>query len=129
MAGYRRKRKAYRLDFSETEYEGLEVTVRGLTTGEYLDLVRLSATSNDDGDTETEGMLHMFADHLVAWNLEDDEGPVATTYESVVENDFTMNMAIVSAWMDALAAVPDKTEKKSSAGANPLVASIPMETL
>ena len=128
MAGYKRKRKIYKLDFSETEWDGLEVRVRGLTTGEWLQLVQLSASAQE-GDSEAEGMLKMFASHLISWNLEDDEGlPIGTTYDDIKENDFTMNMAIINAWTDALANVPEKLEKKSGAGDTPLLASIPTET-
>lgn len=127
---YKRKRKVYNLNFDGTEYEGLQVKVRGLTTGEYLEIVALSAP-NAEGDNETEGMLRMFADHLVSWNLVDDEtnDNVPTTYEGVVSNDFMMNMFIINAWTEALAEVPEKTEKKSVTGELPLVASIPTETL
>ena len=129
MATYKRRRKIYKLDFSGTEYEGLEVRVRGLTTGEYLQIIQLSS-STDEGDKETEGMLRMFSTHLVSWNLTDEnDEPVPGTYEGVVANDFVMNMAIISAWTEALASVPEKTEKKSSAGDLSLVASIPAETL
>lgn len=127
---FKRKRKIYNLDFTGTEYEGLEVKVRGLTTGEYLELVSLSAPGTE-GDKETEGMLRMFSGHLVSWNLVDEESgePISTAYEGVVTNDFVMNMFIINAWTDALASVPEKVEKKSSTGETPLVASIPMETL
>lgn len=127
---FRRKRKVYNLDFEGTEYEGLKVKVSGLTTGEYLELVSLSAP-NTEGDKETEGMLRMFSSHLVSWNLEDEETGeiVPTTFEGVKSNDFVMNMFIINAWTDAIASVPEKTEKKSLPGENSLVASIPTETL
>jgi hypothetical protein len=127
---FKRRRKVYRLDFEGTEYEGLEVKVRGLTTGEYLELVSLSAPGAE-GDRETEGMLRMFARHLVSWNLEDEETGelVPTTYEGVTSNDFVMNMFIINAWTSAIADVPEKTEKKSLVGEPSLVASIPTETL
>lgn len=128
---FKRKRKVYKLDFEGTEYEGLEVKVRGLTTGEYLEIVSLSAPGAGEGDKETEGMLRMFANHLVAWNLEDEETGelVPTTYEGVKTNDFVMNMYIVNAWTNALASVPASTEKKSVTGESPLVESIPTEML
>lgn len=126
--GFQRKRKVYRLDFTGTEYEGLEVKVRGLTTGEYFELVSLSGPT-DGGDKEVDGMVRMFAKHLVSWNLEDDEGSVPTTYEAVKENDFTMTTTIINAWTDALAGVPRETAKKSLSGDTPLTASIPTEKL
>lgn len=127
---YKRKRKVYKLDFTGTEYEGLQVKVRGLTTGEYLDIVALSAPGTEGDTNETEGMLRMFAEHLVSWNLVDeDEEPVPTTYEGVKANDFVMNSTIINAWTEALATVPAGTEKKSLPGDSSLVASIPTETL
>jgi hypothetical protein len=127
---FRRKRKVYNLDFEGTEYEGLQVKVRGLTTGEYLEIVSLSAPGTEDSQ-ETEGMLRMFANHLVSWNLIDDDtdAPVPTTYEGVTSNDFVMNMFIVNAWTEAIASLPEKTEKKLTSGDDSLVESIPTETL
>lgn len=132
---FKRKRKVYVLDFEGTEYEGLEVKVRGLTTGEYLEIVSLSApgTEGNEGDKETEGMLRMFSNHLLSWNLTDDtdgdEVPVPTTYEGVTSNDFVMNMVIINAWTSAIASVPEATEKKLTAGENALVESIPTQVM
>lgn len=126
--GYKRKRKVYKLDFSGTEYEGLEVSLTGLTTGEYLEFVSLSASSEDAN--ETEQMLKFFARHLTSWNLEDeDDKPVPATYEGVTSNDLTMSMFIMHAWTDALVGVPSTTEKKSSDGEQPLTELIPTESL
>lgn len=127
---FKRKRRIYRLDFEGTEYDGLVVEVRGLTTGEYLDLVSLSVPGTE-GDKETEGMLKLLATHLISWNLEDDasDQPVPTSYEGIRSNDFNMNMAIISAWTSALVALPEKTEKKSSSGDPVLVESIPSQAM
>lgn len=128
--GFKRKRKVYQLDFADTEYDGLVVKVRGLTTGEYLDLVSLSAPE-DEASKETEGMLKLLATHLVSWNLEDDdsEEPVPTTYEGIRSNDFTMNMAIINAWTSALTTLPERAEKKSVSGESALVESIPTQAM
>ncbi len=129
---FKRKHKTYVLDFEGTEYEGLEVKVRGLVTGKWLELVSLSAPGVE-GDKETEGMLRMFAEHLVSWNLTDDEDgvekAVPTTYEGVIANDFVMNMFIVNAWTSALASVPSNLEKKLTSGETALVESIPTTAL
>lgn len=129
---FKRKRKVYVLDFDGTEYEGLEVKVRGLATGRWLELVSLSAPGVE-GDKETEGMLRMFAEHLVSWNLTDDEDgvekAVPTTYEGVIANDFVMNMFIVNAWTNALASVPSNLEKKSNSGESAPVELIPTTAL
>lgn len=126
---FQRKRKVYKLDFEETEYEGLEVRVGGLTTGEYLDLIALSGPT-EEGDGEAESMLRMFAEHLVSWNLTDEEGqPVPTTFDGLRTNDFSMNSFMINAWTDAMTSVPVSTGKKSLAGDPTLVASIPTESL
>lgn len=126
--GFQRKRKIYKLDFSDTEYDGLEVKVSGLTTGEYLDIIGLSVTE-EDGSAETDGMLQMFARHLMYWNLEDDGEPVPATYEGIKSNDLAMNLFIVNAWTNAIGDVPKSAGKESPNGESSLVASIPTETL
>lgn len=129
MAGFKRKRKTYKLDFEGTEYDGLEVRVSGLTTGEYLELVSLSGPT-EEGDREVEGMIRMFQRHLISWNLENEDGtPVPTTYEAVADNDFTMNSTIVNAWTLALVSVPEETAKKLTTSDDSLVESIPTEML
>lgn len=132
--GFQRKRKIYKLDFAETEYEGLVVQVSGLTTGEYLDfLVLSSATPTADANAsgnETHTMLEMLARHLVSWNLlDEDEAPVAANFDGVKANDLAMNLRIIDAWIGAISGVPEATEKKSLPGDSPLMVSIPAETL
>lgn len=125
--GFKRKRKIYKLDFGGTEYEGLEVRLTGLTTGEYLEFIALSAKSEDAN--ETEQMLKFFARHLISWNLEDDDGPVPASFDGVKSNDLSMSMFVIEAWTDALVNVPEKTEKKSSDGEHLLTELIPTESL
>lgn len=125
---FQRKRKVYRLLFDGTEYEGLEVSIHGLTTGEYLELVTLTGSSGESNN-ETEQLLKLFAKHLVSWNLQEEGEPVPTSFAGVSSNDLSMNMFIVDAWTDAMVKPSASTEKKSLAGDPPLVASIPMETL
>lgn len=126
--GFTRKRKIYKLDFSGTEYDGLVVKVGGLTTGEYLDFVTLTATVDED-ENQTGSMVTMLADHLKSWNLEEDGEPVPCTLEGLRANDLQMNMAIIRAWTTAMSGVPEETEKKSDSGVSPLLGSLPTETL
>jgi hypothetical protein len=127
MAAFQRRRKVYKLDFSGTEYDGFEVHVQGLTTGEYLELVSLSGNAAES--SETEKLLVLFSTHLVHWNLQDDGVPVPCTLDGVKANDLAMNMRVIDAWTDAMVNVPKSAEKKSLAGDPSLVASIPMESL
>ncbi len=125
--GFKRKRKVYKLDFTGTEYQGLEVRLTGLTTGEFLEFAALNANSEDAN--ETEKLLQFFARHLISWNLEDENGPVPATLEGVKDNDLSMSVFIMEAWTAALTEVPAKTEKKSSDGELPLTELIPTESL
>lgn len=127
--GFQRKRKVYKLDFSGTEYDGLEVKVGGLTTGEYLELIALSAPGVVDEGDETSGMLKLLARHIKSWNLEEDDEPIPCTFDGIKSNDLAMNMAIIQAWTSALSSVPESMEKKSVTGDSPLLESIPSETL
>jgi hypothetical protein len=128
LMGFQRKRKVYKLDFEGTEWDGLVVTVRGLTTGEYLDFVSVTAMAESD-ENQTGGMVEMLADHLVSWNLEEDGVPVPCNLDGVRANELPMNMAIVRAWTEAMSGVPEETEKKSVTGDAPLLESIPTESL
>lgn len=132
MAGFRRKRKIYKLDFTGTDYEGLEVRVGSLTTGEFLELIQVSAPSQDnsEGNNETERMLTFLAKHLISWNLLDEEDQaVPTTFAGLLTSDLELNQLIISAWIDAIGGVTAPLEKNSTAGENLLVESIPMTAL
>lgn len=125
---FQRKRKVYKLDFEGTEYDGLVVKVGGLTTGEYLDFVTVTASSDED-ENQTAAMIQMLADHLKSWNLEEDGQPVPATLEGLKSNDLQMNMAVVRAWTASMGEVPEETEKKSVPGENLPLESIPTESL
>lgn len=125
--GYRPKRKIYDLDFTGTEYDGLKVTVRGVSTGQALDI---DAARVDGGDEAMRGMLELLAEQLVDWNIEDDDGqPVPANLDGLRAQDIGLNLAIVNAWQTAMAGVPAPLESGSTSGEPSLVASIPMETL
>lgn len=131
MAGFRRKRKIYKLDFTGTDYEGLEVRVGGLTTGEFLELIQVSAPSQSSTDNnETERMLKFLAQHIISWNLLDEEGQdVPTTFEGLLTSDLDLNQVIIGAWVEAISGASGPLEKPSTSGENMLVESIPMTAL
>jgi hypothetical protein len=123
--GYRPKRKTYRLDFTGTEYEGLAVTMRGLTVGEELELEELR--SQDGGGRR---IFEMMTGLLVEWNVEDDNGqPVPATLDGICTQDSTLVMAILDAAQQAASGVPDPLPNGSPSGEPSPVASIPTETL
>lgn len=126
--GYKPKRKIYNLNFEGTEYEGLAVSIRGLNTGQYMDMVTAKAEVEAGG--ETNNLLTIMASRLVSWNVEDDDDlPVPPTLDGIKTQDLDLNLSIVNAWTTAMAGVPAPLEQPSSDGGSSLEASIPMDVL
>lgn len=126
--GYKPKRKIYNLDFAGTEHEGLHVSIRGLNTGQYMDLFEAKTVAESGG--ETNRLLTIMASRLVTWDVvDDDDTPVPATLDGIKTQDLDFNLAIVNAWTTAMAGVPAPLEQPSTGGGSSLEASIPMETL
>lgn len=125
--GYRPKRKTYVLEFEDPDLDGLEVTVRGLTTGQILDI---ETAREDGGEDAIRELLELLASQLVEWNVEDDDGrPVAANLDGIRAQDIAFNMAIIDAWQNAVTGVPAPLDEPSTDGELSPVASIPTETL
>lgn len=125
--GYRPKKKIYTLAFEDPEFEGLEVKIRGLNTGQVMDIDAARASGTESAIVT---MLKLMSEQLVEWNVEDDEGqPVPTTFDGVLSLDVDFNWAIVNAWQNAAAGVPAPLDETSTDTELSLVASIPTETL
>jgi hypothetical protein len=126
--GYKPKRKIYNLDFTGTDHEGLRVSIRGLNTGQYMDLFEAKTEAEAGG--ETNKLLTIMAGQLVSWNVEDDDDtPVPATLDGIKTQDLDFNLAVVNAWTTAMAGVPAPLEQPSTDGGPSLEASIPVEIL
>ena len=126
--GYKPRTKVYNLDFTGTDHEGLHVSIRGLNTGQYMDLFEAKTEAEAGG--ETSRLLHIMASRLVSWNVEDeDDRPVPATLDGIKSQDLDFNLTIVNAWTTAMAGVSAPLEPSSSGGGPSLEASIPMEAL
>ena len=97
--GFRPKRTPFKLDFSGTEYEGLEITVRPLPMNVMLDM---SAAGVED----TAKFRHVTATlgyALESWNVEDDDGqPVAADVDGLLSQDSRFIAAVIGAWVLSL---------------------------
>jgi hypothetical protein len=129
--GYRVTPKAYRLKFEDTEMAGFEVTARSLNTGQFLEFqaARMEAAKGGVGaDGATERMLQMLSSAIVSWNAEDETGrTIPWTMDGLRTLDLDFNMAIISAWMDAINGVPAPLSQPSTGGSPSVEASIPMD--
>ena len=123
--GFRPPRKIYTLDFTGTDYEGLEVRMRGMTVGEELDH---DSRKGENGFAHY--MFNLLAELLVDWNVEDDRGqPVPPTFEGVCSQSGDMVSKIIEALRNANSEVSDPLPQTSPTGGPTPVVSIPMAPL
>jgi hypothetical protein len=142
--GFKRKNKAYRLKFVDSDLDGLEIVMRSVSTGRILELQEMATVTNaaiaaaqdgTDGGTSVDPamvrkMVEMVAGAMISWNLEDDDDvPVPITVEGLLDQEIDFLMQIVMAWTEAIAGVAAPLEPGSTSGVNALEASLPMETL
>jgi len=130
--GFEAPETAYKLNFAGTELDGLEVTVRELSIGDFLKLTTLAGAAEDPAAAAqgADEMFRTLAGALVSWNLERDGEPVPTTYDGVTSYGLGFMMKIVSAWLSAMSDVTPPLPGGSSSGATSgLEQSIPMAPL
>jgi hypothetical protein len=125
--GYRHKPKNIVLKFDEgSDYPGFECTLRGLTLGEYREVIGIDEVDN----VAIGSMLDSFATALISWNLEDEQGhPVAPTPEAVLAQDKDLMLKAAESWIDAIHGVPAPLGQSSPDGAPSPEVSIPMDVL
>jgi hypothetical protein len=126
--GYKPKRTLYKLDFSETEYAGLEVTTRSVSVKGLLAIAAAADEVDEVSPAEDKVMdlLGRFARVIVSWNVEDDDGqPLQPTVEVLLDQDFAFVMAIINAWIVAVSQAPPPLPGTSNSGATSPEASIP----
>lgn len=133
--GYKRKRKIYKLVFEDPDMEGLVVRARSTSVQQFLDIQAFAdAAKETDGDTVAamKRLFATFATVIIDWNLEEEDGtPIEATAGALLAEDFDFAMAMVSAWLEAVAGVSAPVGKGSTPGSPvPLLeGSLQMETL
>lgn len=103
-----------KLDFSETAYAGLEVTMDALTLGELLDIQDLADEAA--AGHAVRQLLVRFADRLESWNVTKDGRPVAPDLDGVLAQDAAFILAIVQAWQQGMAQAPPPLPGGSASG-------------
>ncbi len=131
--GYVRERRNYRLVFEDDEYDGLEVVARSASVAAYRRIAELASTPFSSPPSaedliEIDNLYQAFAAQLVSWNLEEEDGtPVPATLAGLQDQDLPFAMAIILAWMNAVAGVSPPLPDTSSSGE--MEESLPMEVL
>ena len=105
-----------KLDFSETAYAGLEVTMGALSLGELLDIQDLADEAA--AGRAVRQLLVKFAGCLESWNVTRDGRPVAADLDGVLAQDAAFVLAIVQAWQQGMAAAPPPLPGGSGSGGN-----------
>jgi hypothetical protein len=126
MAGYKPERTLYKLNFSQTEHAGLEVTTRSISVDGLKAIIEL-AGAFDGLDAEharaedlakVDELFVRFAAVLVGWNvIGDDDQPVPATREGLGTQDFPFVMAVILAWIQEMSQAPPPLPRPASSGA------------
>ena len=118
--GFKPKPRVYEITWGEgTPYEGLEVTAKGTSTEDFLEIMALAEGLDEKTPmpraADTKRMLQRFAGRLVSWNItDDDDKPVPADYEHL--KALELSMAIFERWGAAVGGVDPTSPNGSPSG-------------
>lgn len=132
--------KTYRLVWEPgTDYAGMEVRVRSIPLGGFLQVTELARLAAGDLSSLTpedvaglRGFFEVIAGCLVSWNLEQPGGTaVPPTVEGLLSLPMDLVMAIVGQWTSTVGGVAPPLPSGSGGGGTPKLpeVSLPMEPL
>ena len=128
--GFKPKRTLYKLDFSGTELAGLEITARGSSMRELIEVLEGADQIADlqELDEKQDGakvagalreMVAPFARKLVAWNLlDDDDEPVPASIDGLLTQELDFVTAVITAYGQAMTQAPPPLRAGSPSGAS-----------
>jgi hypothetical protein len=135
--GFKPKRTLYRLDFTGTDLEGLEVTARGSSMAELLEVLEgadgieslKELDEKQDAGKVAAAMREMvapFARKLHGWNLlDDDDQPVPASLDGLLTQELDFVVAVITAYGQAMTAAPPPLPASSASGGISAEAGIP----
>lgn len=101
----------YKLDFSDTQYTGLEIAVRGTTIDELLQLETLM-----EDPEKVRHLFEAFAGLIVSWNVTRKGEPVPMTAQGLRSLEDSFVMAVISAWYRSVVQAPPPLPGTSGSG-------------
>lgn len=129
--GFERRRKTFRLDFTGTDLEGLEMDMLGMTISEMLEMDNLQATAAAGTPAEQKQkaieLLEFISSKVVSWNLTENGEPVPVSKEALMELDSADFWLAAARWREAAEGVPAPLEQRSNGGKRWEGAPIPMD--
>lgn len=137
--GYKVTKTVFKLVFHDGQYEGLEVRATAPPLGFLKSTMAMAKFAGKRAEElspeeldEVMTLFSGFAEHLVSWNLEnDDDTPVPATLDGLQAQELPFVFDLISAWMDASGGLSeaDPLGRPSCGGRPSLEGSLPMETL
>ena len=106
--GYEPPSTGLKLDFSDTPYAGLEVTMGAVSLGQMLEL--------EEAAGGTREMITRFADCVESWNVTNKGEPVPADLAGVLSQDPNFILAIVLGWQRNVATAPPPLPDASDSG-------------
>lgn len=116
------ERVTYRLDFSDTRWEGLEVRARGTTLDESIELQRLldlgQLLMKQDSETEESRRRYfeLLSEIVIEWNRTDDGEPVPVDPKHMALEEMVMLQAMTRAYLRKVFEVAPPLSQPSSGG-------------
>lgn len=132
--GFKAPRSIYRLDFEGTELAGLEIRMRGGKLGDTLAVAGLVGVTEENATAEDVKLAlsqyQDLADHIVSWNLEDDDDqPIAPDLDGLATLETRHVNMIASAWQKAQVDIPAPLGRGSASGPSSDLSLIRMEEI
>lgn len=136
MAGKKRPSKTLKLTFADGELEGLVARMRTPSLAVFLSFGEMQNLDTVGADVDqVRGILKPVADHLIDWNLEQNDDdpepgkPIPPDIDGLMWLGLEESLTLMTAWMDGVASVPAPLAERSSAGSSPQAPPLPMEPL
>lgn len=132
--GFTPPKTVYRLDFTGTELEGLEVRMRGGKLRAAFDSLPLVGVNETNATAEDARLMLAqygeLAAHLISWNVTDeDDQEVPPTLEGLKTLELRHVQMITTAWQRAQVDVPGPLPSSSPTGPLPDLPMIPMTAI
>lgn len=136
--GHKRQRKTLSLKFEDEP--GLEILARSCTVRKFLWALKVAdkMTAGNLPEEEVEDFAAWFAERIISWNLEDDDGkPIPVSADYLLDEDIDWAAKVVMGWVSGIMRVfnipldlAGLTELarlgRTGAAPDPVEASIPM---
>lgn len=128
--GFKPRRTLYRLDFTDTELDGLEITARGSSMAELLEVMEAADGIEDLKELDEKQdaakiagqfreMVAPFARKLHSWNvIDDDDNPVPASLDGLLTQELDFVVAVITAYGKAMTQAPPPLPASSPSGAS-----------